>query len=79
MRAVTYRHLRPVKYLVRHAAHPNARDHYGATALHLAAHFGFTEIASFLIQSGADVNDTDMLENTPMHLAAQVHLKTPRD
>ena len=72
MRAVTYRHLLPVKYLLRHAAHPNARDNFGASALHLAAHFGFVEIASFLVLSGSDVNEVDMLDNTPMHLAAQV-------
>ena len=48
--------MRAVRYLVEeHGADVNARDHYGATALHGAAARGDNEMIKYLVEKGADV------------------------
>jgi len=48
-----------------------AYSHDGWTPLHLAAFFGFPEIAAVLIAAGADVNARSInpMRNTPLHAA----------
>jgi ankyrin repeat protein len=48
-----------------------AYSHDGWTPLHLAAFFGFPEIAVDLMAAGADVNarSTNVMRNTPLHAA----------
>lgn len=41
------------------------------TALHVAAAFGYTELAQLLIDNGADLNVQGDRGNTPLHFAAQ--------
>ncbi len=45
-----------VKLLVKHGAEINAKGYYGRTALHYAAIHGDIEMASFLLENGADLN-----------------------
>jgi len=49
-----------------------AQSSDGWTPLHLAAFFGKTEAARFLLNKGAEVNarSTNPMENTPLHAAA---------
>jgi ankyrin repeat protein len=49
-----------------------ARSTDGWTPLHLAAFFGWAELANALIDRGADVNcrSTNSMRNTPLHAAA---------
>ncbi len=48
-----------------------SHSHDGWTPLHLAAFFGFSEIASDLLAAGADVKarSTNPMQNTPLHAA----------
>lgn len=49
-----------------------ARDSYGCTALHLAAHSGATACLRLLVAQGAvDVDAKDAWEETPLHFAAR--------
>lgn len=41
----------------------------GWTALHFAAHSGLIESGKYLLDAGADINDTDNDGNTPIHIA----------
>jgi len=43
------------------------RDEYQHTPLHLAARFGFTDVARWLLSNGADVNATAHNRFTPLH------------
>lgn len=48
----------------------DARDARGRTALHLAAAYGLTDLASRLLDRGALLEATDAGGSTPLHLAA---------
>lgn len=70
-----------VEWLLRNGAEPDATDANGETPLHLAARAGRTDLASDLLNRGADVNAdgywiaSDGIRRgggmTPLHLAAQ--------
>lgn len=47
----------------------NARDDFGDTLLHKAAQFGHIELASLLLERGADVNPRNERDKTPLHYA----------
>jgi len=58
--------------LIKHGANVNAKSKNGSTPLHLAAYYGFKNLAEVLIQNGADVKiKTDDLGMTPLHAASQ--------
>lgn len=64
-------HLEYLKILVKHGANINVvTSNEKDTALHIAAEKGFSECASFLVESGIDVNIRNKLGETPLHLAA---------
>ena len=46
----------------------------GSTPLHYAAAFGQAHIVGALIEAGCSVDSTDDAKNTPLHLAAGVHM-----
>ena len=46
-----------------------SEDKYGDTPLHDAAEYGNTEVATLLLDRGADVNARDNYDNTPLHNA----------
>ena len=50
----------------------NATDEHGWTPLHLAAHYGFRNVAELLLAAGADANarSVNSMANTPLHAAA---------
>jgi ankyrin repeat protein len=50
----------------------NAHSNDGWTPLHLAAFFGYPDLANALLDRGADVNarSTNSMKNTPLHAAA---------
>ncbi|RZC60013.1 hypothetical protein C5167_021771, partial [Papaver somniferum] len=45
-----------VDYLLGKGANPNTRNTYGATPLHYAAQYGYTEILTRLLSRGVNVN-----------------------
>ena len=50
---------------------PNVReDNYGATPLHVAAEYGYSEIVEVLLEHGATPNIRDKDGRTPLHYAA---------
>lgn len=51
--------------------HQSAAD--GATPLHRAAQVGNTDIATILINHGADLNAHNYLGQTPLHVALEKH------
>lgn len=68
------RHIEVVKLLCQaHQEFDATLNHswndYGLSPLHFACKKGFTEIASLLLKSEADVNVVDRNSNTPLHLA----------
>lgn len=50
----------------------NAADEHGWTPLHLAAHYGFRDVAALLLAAGADANarSSNAMANAPLHAAA---------
>lgn len=59
------------KCLILFQASINAIDElYGDTPLHKAIKMGMSNMAGYLIQSGAQVNAQDHMWNTPLHVAA---------
>ena len=52
-------------------ADTNGRDENGNTALHLAAGYGFADVARLLVDYGADVDAVGCIDNTPLLIAAQ--------
>lgn len=48
----------------------DARDNTQKTPLHYAAQWGQEEALDFLIECGAEVNATDFIEDTPLHLVS---------
>lgn len=55
--------------LIEQGADPNAPDHFGNTALHLA--LAYPAVVELLLESGAEVNAKNALGNTPLHLAVK--------
>ena len=58
-----------VKAFLRHGASPDGSTH-GLTALHIASHKGFAEIARFLTDFAADTNDRAYCGSTALHIAS---------
>ena len=58
-----------VTTLLNAGAEPTFRDHTGNTLLHLAAMFNRADMCSELIKRGADVNDKNPSNETPLDLA----------
>lgn len=52
-------------------AYPDAADDRGVTQLISASQAGHTNVVQQLLAAGAAVNRTDMVLNTPLHLAAE--------
>ncbi|CUT99311.1 Ankyrin [Echinococcus multilocularis] len=52
-------------------ANVNHQSQPGFTALHIAAHYGSTNVGALLIQRGADVNFQAKNNITPLHVAAK--------
>lgn len=50
----------------------DARDNTQKTPLHHAAQWGQEEALDFLIECGADVNASDFIEDTPLHLVREI-------
>jgi len=63
-------HLRTVKALVLNGAKVNAKDDEERSALQLAVHFNYLDIAEFLVQHNADINSKDLYGLTPLFYAA---------
>ena len=59
-----------VVFLLHRGADVNLRDKAGATALHGAANFGYTNQMMLLIEAGADVKARAINGRTPLHWAA---------
>lgn len=59
-----------LQFYLEKGTYPNAADHYGRTALHIAAAQGYIDIVNLLIQHGADPNSRDRVGNTALHLAS---------
>ena len=55
-----------VNHLIANGANVNAIESTGAAPLHIAAHFGITEIAKILIANGANVNAVMINGTTPL-------------
>jgi ankyrin repeat protein len=69
-RAVTLGQLERVKsYIASLPPLINAKGDNGETALHLAAVFGYRDIADYLIMKGADVNAKDKQGKPPLFYA----------
>lgn len=60
---------------LRQGSNPNEIDAYGYTPLVNACLRGCRKTANVLISNGADVNKKAMHGYTPLHAAAQVHIK----
>ena len=56
--------------LLDRGADPNAKKTNGDTALHWACYHGDGDVASVLLNAGADVNALGDLRNSPLHMAA---------
>jgi uncharacterized protein len=50
----------------------NTPGQYGWTALHAAAYQGLTDVISYLVSKGADVNQMDVFGQTPLSIALAV-------
>ncbi|CAG7822921.1 unnamed protein product [Allacma fusca] len=48
----------------------NASDFEGRTPLHYAAMFNHSELVTFLVNEGSEINPLDKNNCTPLHLAA---------
>jgi len=60
------------KKALQHRPAMNREDLWGCSPLHFAAQGGSTEIATELLDIGADVNANDVSGDTPLHIAARV-------
>lgn len=58
-----------VDLLIQHGSDIHAKDSFGYTPLHLAAHMGAESVAKLLIEHGADVNMKNDWGHTPLHKA----------
>lgn len=61
-----------VNELLKYGANPNVSTvHEKCTPLHLACQKGFAQIAVALVDHGANVNALNVLNRTPLHMAAE--------
>ena len=59
-----------VNYLLQHGAHVNWKDGEGNTLLVNAVRFGFVDVTTVLLERGADPNQTNLSNWTPLMYAA---------
>ena len=71
--ATTMGHLSVVQALLAHGAnvHHVANDHVRLAPLHVAARYGWWEIAKSFLEHGADVNVLSKEKRTPLHYASR--------
>ena len=62
-------HVKSVSDLLNHGAEINAKDRSGRTPLMIASALGYTDLASFLIDRGADVGAIDNMQMSVLHEA----------
>ena len=53
----------------------NAKDRFGKSLLHLAVSYGNNEITEWLLNNGAYVDSQNENKDTPLHIAADGHIK----
>lgn len=68
--ACYYDHLKFVRYLVEQGVEVNGEEGT-STALQAASYKGFTELAKFLLEAGADPDTRDANGMSPLHYASQ--------
>jgi ankyrin repeat protein len=66
--------LEAVQYAVSLGNDPAAANNDGLTALHGAAANGATELVSYLVEQGADINAKDKYQQTPLSIASGLRL-----
>lgn len=79
--AIHYNHIDIVRYLIEEQgadiAHIKELSYMNVTPLHYAAFYGRTEIVSYLIEHGADIEARANENKTPLHYAASLdHIET---
>lgn len=75
--AVRSADLEEVRFLLNNGVDVDARTAYGRSALHEAALYGLPDIASLLIERGADVNARNPRGETPLFYAEEGLLAGP--
>ncbi|CAF1052114.1 unnamed protein product [Rotaria sordida] len=72
--ATKYNNSECVKCLLEYHANPNHQNHFGISALMLAAEQGYFECVKLLIQAGADI---DLAPSGPLALIMNIYGQTP--
>ena len=57
--------------IAEHPEHVNARNDFEATAMHIAAERGYTDIVSLILEHDADIDSRDGDGETPLHWASR--------
>ena len=70
------RHLDAVKLCLELGADIEAKNEKGNTALHATAMLGYPTVTQFLIDSGADMNPTNINGETPLKVAEGTYINT---
>jgi ankyrin repeat protein len=60
-----------VTELLKNGVSANTKNRYGSSALHIAAYFGYVEVAKVLLKFGARINAKNNFNNTPLHEACE--------
>merc|ERR1712196_500319 len=65
-----------IKFLYNNNVSPDSPNKENITPLHLACYYQFSNVITFLIEVGAEINFKDSLGNTPFHYYLNGLLKT---